>query len=45
MDDIDAMSGATESFHFFKVLADAAIGQAMTGDKKVAFVKTPGITQ
>jgi major membrane immunogen (membrane-anchored lipoprotein) len=44
-DDIDAMSGATESFHFFKSLADAAIGQALTGDKKVAFVKTPGAAQ
>jgi major membrane immunogen (membrane-anchored lipoprotein) len=44
-DDIDAMSGATESYHLFKVLADAVIEQAMTGDKTVAFVKTPEIMQ
>ena len=40
-EDMDAISGATESYHLFKALADAAIGQALTGDKKVAFVKTP----
>jgi major membrane immunogen (membrane-anchored lipoprotein) len=44
-DAMDAMSGATESFHFFRALAGAVIIQAVTGDKKVAFVKTPDITQ
>ncbi|MDR1137675.1 MAG: FMN-binding protein [Synergistaceae bacterium] len=38
---IDAMSGATESFHTFKSLAEAAIGQALAGDKKVAYVQIP----
>ncbi|MDR1508384.1 MAG: FMN-binding protein [Synergistaceae bacterium] len=42
-DGVDAMSGATESFVFFKTLADAAIRQALAGDKKVAFVRTPHI--
>jgi major membrane immunogen (membrane-anchored lipoprotein) len=38
---IDAMSGATDSFHSFKRLAEAAIAQARMGDRKVAFVKIP----
>jgi major membrane immunogen (membrane-anchored lipoprotein) len=41
---IDAMSGATESFIFFKALVEAAINQALAGDKKVAFVRTQNIT-
>ncbi|MDR2779640.1 MAG: FMN-binding protein [Synergistaceae bacterium] len=44
-DDMDAMSGATESFHSFKSLANAVIKQAMRGDKKVAFVATQNITR
>ena len=35
---IDAVSGATKSYHSFKQLADAAILLAGTGDSKVAFV-------
>jgi major membrane immunogen (membrane-anchored lipoprotein) len=36
---IDAMSGATESYLSFRILADAAIAQAKAGSRKVAFVK------
>ncbi|MDR3279418.1 MAG: FMN-binding protein [Synergistaceae bacterium] len=39
--DIDAMSGATNSYHSFKILADAVIVQALAGDRKVAFVSAP----
>ncbi|MDR1965208.1 MAG: FMN-binding protein [Synergistaceae bacterium] len=39
---IDAMSGATESFHSFKLLVEAVLAQAKTGDKKVAFVAVTG---
>ena len=35
---IDAVSGATNSYHSFKRLADSAILQAMAGEGKVAFV-------
>ena len=35
---IDAISGATGSYHSFRELADAAIIQARTGEGKVAFV-------
>ncbi|MDR0649825.1 MAG: FMN-binding protein [Synergistaceae bacterium] len=38
---IDAMSGATESFESFKLLAAAAIANASAGDKQVAFVYIP----
>jgi major membrane immunogen (membrane-anchored lipoprotein) len=38
--DIDAMSGATESFHSFRMLAEAVIANAKSGDKRVAFVNT-----
>jgi major membrane immunogen (membrane-anchored lipoprotein) len=36
---IDAMSGATESFESFTLLAEAVVKRAMTGDKRVAFVE------
>ena len=35
---IDAVSGATDSYHSFKKLADAAMLQARAGNGKVAFV-------
>ncbi|MDR1651059.1 MAG: FMN-binding protein [Synergistaceae bacterium] len=38
---IDAMSGATESYRSFMLLADAVITQAKAGDKSVAFVNVP----
>jgi len=41
-DGIDAMTGATESYHSFKLLAEAVVAQAKAGDSKVAYIKTPG---
>jgi major membrane immunogen (membrane-anchored lipoprotein) len=38
---IDALSGATESWHSFTLLAEAVIKQAEKGDKKTAFVIIP----
>jgi major membrane immunogen (membrane-anchored lipoprotein) len=40
-EEIEALSGATESHDSFRLLAAAAIEQAKTGDKKIAFVKVP----
>lgn len=40
-EDVDAVSGATESYVLFKRLAEAAMAQARTGDKHVAFVELP----
>jgi major membrane immunogen (membrane-anchored lipoprotein) len=37
---IDAMTGATESWRSFVLLAGAAIDQAKAGNKKVAFIDT-----
>jgi major membrane immunogen (membrane-anchored lipoprotein) len=36
---IDAMAGATESYHTFKALSAAAIKQARKGDKNVILIK------
>jgi major membrane immunogen (membrane-anchored lipoprotein) len=38
MDGIDAMSGATESFESFRLLAAAVMERARAGDTRVAFV-------
>lgn len=38
---IDAISGATHSYHTFKLLAEAAIGRSKTGDKQMALVEIP----
>jgi major membrane immunogen (membrane-anchored lipoprotein) len=38
---IDAMSGATDSFGSFKMLAIAVIAHAKAGNKRVAFVNIP----
>jgi major membrane immunogen (membrane-anchored lipoprotein) len=38
---LDAITGATDSYHSFRLLSRAAIEQAKTGDKKVAFVDIP----
>jgi major membrane immunogen (membrane-anchored lipoprotein) len=38
---IDALSGATDSWRSFKLLAAAAIAQAEKGDKKKALVEIP----
>jgi major membrane immunogen (membrane-anchored lipoprotein) len=38
---IDAMSGATESYHSFMLLAEAAIDSAKSGDNRVAYVTVP----
>ncbi|MDR1566269.1 MAG: FMN-binding protein [Treponema sp.] len=40
-DRIDALSGATASYHSFKLLAKAAIVQAKAGDKSVSFIDIP----
>lgn len=36
---VDAITGATHSYHTFVQLADAAIAQARSGDKSVCFVE------
>ena len=38
IDDIDAISGATHSYHTFIELVDAALKKAKTGDRTVALV-------
>ena len=38
---INAMSGATESYHSFMLLAKAAMDRAKSGDKSVAYVTVP----
>lgn len=40
-DAVDALSGATHSYGSFKLLAEAVIAQAKTGDKSVVFVEFP----
>lgn len=39
---IDALAGATNSYHSFKILAATAIAQARAGNKNVALVELPG---
>ena len=39
---VDALTGATESFFVFRLLAEAAIARARAGDKEVALVDIPG---
>lgn len=39
---VDAISGATHSYHYFKALANEAINRAKKGDKNVAFVDLTG---
>jgi major membrane immunogen (membrane-anchored lipoprotein) len=39
---VDAVTGATESFLIFRLLAEAAIARARAGDKEVALVDIPG---
>lgn len=39
---IDALAGATESYHSFKILAATAISQARANNKNVALVELPG---
>lgn len=38
---IDAITGATNSYHTFQLLAEAAIGQSKAGDKQMALVEIP----
>jgi len=38
---IDAITGATHSYHSFQLLAEAAIGQSKAGDKQMALVEIP----
>jgi major membrane immunogen (membrane-anchored lipoprotein) len=38
---IDALTGATESYNVFKILAETAISQARAHNKNVALVKLP----
>jgi major membrane immunogen (membrane-anchored lipoprotein) len=40
-DRVDLVSGATESYHSFKILAREALAQARLGDKQIAFVEIP----
>jgi major membrane immunogen (membrane-anchored lipoprotein) len=40
-DRVDALSGATNSYRSFKLLAKAAIAQARVGDKSVSFIDIP----
>jgi major membrane immunogen (membrane-anchored lipoprotein) len=40
-DRIDAVTGATESYHSFKLLAKEAINQAKAGNKQAALVEIP----
>ena len=39
---IDALTGATDSYNSFKILAATAISQARANDKNVALVELPG---
>ncbi|MDR0597931.1 MAG: FMN-binding protein [Treponema sp.] len=39
---IDALTGATDSYNSFKILAATAISQAKANDKNVALVELPG---
>lgn len=39
--EVDAVTGATHSYHTFQLLAEAAITQAKNGDKNIAFVEIP----
>jgi major membrane immunogen (membrane-anchored lipoprotein) len=38
---IDALAGATNSYHSFKILAERAISQAKANDKNIALVELP----
>lgn len=38
VDEIDAVSGATASFHAFRLLVEAAVDHAYAGDKRIAEV-------
>jgi major membrane immunogen (membrane-anchored lipoprotein) len=40
--EVDVLTGATESWHSFKQLAEGVIGQALRGEKEVAFVHIDG---
>lgn len=39
--EVDAITGATESHGTFQLLAEAAIAQARSGDKNIAYVQLP----
>jgi major membrane immunogen (membrane-anchored lipoprotein) len=39
---VEAVTGATESYLTFRLLAEAAIARARAGDKRVAFVESSG---
>jgi major membrane immunogen (membrane-anchored lipoprotein) len=39
---VDAITGATDSYNTFRLLAEAAIAHARAGDRRVAFVELPG---
>jgi major membrane immunogen (membrane-anchored lipoprotein) len=39
---IDVLTGASDSYHYFLELVDAAIAKARTGDKNAAFVTLSG---
>jgi major membrane immunogen (membrane-anchored lipoprotein) len=39
---VDVITGATDSYFTFRLLAEAAIAQARAGDRRVAFVELPG---
>jgi major membrane immunogen (membrane-anchored lipoprotein) len=40
-DKVDVISGATDSYYTFRLLAEAVISQARAGDRRVAFVDLP----
>jgi major membrane immunogen (membrane-anchored lipoprotein) len=42
---IDALAGASHSYHYFQELASAALAKARTGDKNVAFVTLPHLEE
>lgn len=42
---VDGISGATHSYTSFQLLAEAAVGQAKTGDKNVVFVELPEVEE
>ena len=41
---VDAISGATHSYHSFQSLVKAAVAQSLSGDKNVAYVDLTGAT-
>lgn len=42
---VDAVSGATHSYHSFKLLAESAISKAKSGDNNIAYVKMPNYNE